>query len=121
MFRPPSFGEFFPVPPFYNRAHLEKAMAPGSGIFSSNRTDRGGSASSTLLRMPLAVALMAERDTVADAVRKVRSLRNRLYMVRDVRSYVPAVPLAILTEILIPAHDRRRPITVTLLVVCRIR
>ena len=77
--------------------------------------------SATLLRVPFSVALVAERDTVADAVRKVRSLRNRLYMVRDVRSYVPAVPLAILTEILIPAHDRCRPITVPMLVIRRVR
>lgn len=92
-------------------------MAPGSDIFSSNRTDRGGSASSSLLRVPLAVALVAERDTVADAIREVRSLADRFNVVRNVRWHVPSVPLAILTEVLIPAHDRRRPITVPLFVV----
>lgn len=72
------------------------------------------------LRVPLAVALVAECGAVSDAVCKVRSLADGFDVVRNVRGYRPAVPLAILTEILIPAHDRRRPITVPLFVVDRI-
>ena len=37
------------------------------------------------LRVPLAVALVAERDAVLDAVRKVRSLVDPFDVVRDVR------------------------------------
>ena len=73
-----------------------------------------------LLRVPLAVTLMAERDAVADAVREFWSFADGFDVVRNVRRNVPAIPLAILTEVLVPAHDRRRPITVPLLVVSRI-
>ena len=59
------------------------------------------------LRVPLAVTFVAKCDAVADAVREVRSLTDRFDMVRDVRSNHPTVSLAALTEILIPAHDRR--------------
>ena len=59
-----------------------------------------------LLRMPLAVALVAERNAVIDVVREVWSLTDRFDMVRNVRCYISAVPLAVLAEILISAHDR---------------
>ena len=75
----------------------------------------------TLLWVPLAVAFVAERDTVAYSVREVRSFADWFNMVRNVRWNVPSVTLAVLTEVLVPAHDRRRPVTVPLLVVCRVR
>ena len=58
------------------------------------------------LRMSLAVALVAERDAVADAVHELQSFADRYDMVRDVRCNRPAVPFAVLTEILVSAHDR---------------
>lgn len=73
------------------------------------------------LRVPLAVALVAERYAVTDAVREVRPLADRFDVVRDVCRNAPAVPLAVLAEVLIPAHNRSRPVTVPLLVVRRIR
>ena len=74
-----------------------------------------------LLRVSLTVALMAERDTVAQAVREVWSLCDWLYMVCNLCRYHASVPLAVLTEVFIPAHDRRRPIAMPLLVVRRVR
>lgn len=74
-----------------------------------------------LLRVPFAVALVAERDTVLDTERKLWSLRDRFDMMGNIRCYHPAVPLAVLAKILIPAHDCCRPVTVPLLVVRRIR
>lgn len=57
------------------------------------------------LRVPLTMTLVAECHAIADTVREVRSLADRLDMVRDVCRNVSAVPLAVLTEVLIPAHD----------------
>ena len=74
-----------------------------------------------LLRVPFAVALVAERDTVLDTVRKLRSLADGFDVVRNIRRYHPAIPLAVLAEILVSAHDRCRPVTVSLFVVCRVR
>lgn len=74
-----------------------------------------------LLRVPFAVAFVAERDAVLDAIREVRSFADGFDVVRNVRWHHPSVPLAVLTEVLIPAHDRRRPVAVPLLVVRRIR
>ena len=96
-------------------------MAPGRGIFFVDYTDRGGLVPAAFLRVPLAVAPMAERDSVAQTVRKVRSLTDRFDVVCNVCRYHPAIPLAVLTEVLIPAHDRCRPITVSLFVVRRVR
>ena len=70
-----------------------------------------------LLRVPLAVALMAERDAVADAVREFWSFADGFDVVRNVCRYHPAIPLAVLTKMLVPAHDRSRPVTVPLFVV----
>ena len=74
-----------------------------------------------LLGVSFAVTLVAKRDAIADAVSEVGSVCDRFNVVRDVRCYRPAVPLAVLTEILVSAHDRCRPITVPLSVVRRIR
>ena len=67
----------------------------------------GGLMPAALLRVPFAVALVAERDAVADAVREFWSFADGFDVVRNVRRNVPAIPLAVLAEILIPAHDRR--------------
>ena len=73
------------------------------------------------LRVPLAVALVAECDAVADVVRELRSLRDRFNMVRNIRRNASTVSFAVVTEILVPAHDRCRPVTMPLFVVCRVR
>ena len=58
-------GGFFPIPPFYYRTHLEEVKAPGSQALFLNPLDRGGLMPAALLRVPLVVALPAERDAVA--------------------------------------------------------
>ena len=72
-------------------------------------------------RVPLGVALVAECDAVLDTVREIRSFVDGFDVVRDVCRDRPAVPLAVLAEILVPAHNRGRPVTVPLSVVGRIR
>lgn len=61
--------------------------------------------SAAFLRVPLAVTFVAERDAVADAVREVRSFTYRFDMVRNDCCHRPAIPLAVLTEVLVSTHD----------------
>lgn len=70
-----------------------------------------------LLRVSFAVASVTERYPVAQAVREVGSLADRLYMVCDLGWRVPAVSLAVLTQVLIPSQNVCRPPSVFLRVV----
>lgn len=72
---------------------------------------------STLLRVSFTVARVTERYPVAQAVREVGSLTDRLYVMRHLCLHVPAVPLAVLTQVLIPAQHHCRPPSVLLRVV----